>query len=198
MELKRKMEKEGLSKLQAVFRGRRSREIHGKRAKNGAAIVCPFVSANVLVVDKLLQLVGIDKHDTVLDIGSGDGTILIEIAFKFGVQCLGVEIDEVLCRTARRRIEERKLSSCIDIIIGDALYVQPLLKFPSVVTIFLVPSCLKILSPIILASCKSGTKIVNIKFPMPEEDGWIALNTIECEDVVKPGSLTKIYLYVIN
>ena len=101
------MAEQGLSKLQAVFRGKRSREIHGERAKNGAAIICPFVAANASVVDKLLQLADIGKDDTVLDIGSGDGTILVEIASKLDISCLGVEIDEVLCRTARRKVEER-------------------------------------------------------------------------------------------
>ena len=192
------MTEAGLSKLQAVFRGKRSREIHGERAKNGAAIVCPFVSANASVVNKLLQLADIDKDDTVLDIGSGDGTILIEIASRTDVQCLGVEIDEVLCRTARRKVDEQKLSGRVDIINEDALHVESHLHFASVITMFLVPSCLKVLGPKLRATCKSGTKIVNIKFPMPEEDGWVVLNTIDCEDVVKSGSITKIYLYMID
>ena len=128
----------------------------------------------------------------------GDGTILIEIASKLNVQCLGIEIDEVLCRTARRRIKEQNLLSRVDIIHEDALHIKSYLRFPSVITIFLVPSCLKVLSPKIRASCKPGTKIINIKFPMPEEDGWVALNTVDCEDVVKPGSFTKAYLYVIE
>lgn len=188
----------GLSKLQAIIRGRRSREVHGKRAKDGAAIVCPFVSANASVVDKLLQLVDIGKHDTVLDIGSGDGTILLEIASRLHAQCVGVEIDQVLCRTARRKAQEQNLAGHIDIINEDALHVERHLQLASVITIFLVPSCLQVLSPKLRASCRSGTKIVNIKFPLPKEDGWVAVNTIECEDVIKPGSFTNIYLYIID
>ena len=48
------------------------------------------------------------------------------------------------------------------------------------------------------ALCKSGTKILNIKFPLPAHHGWHPKATIECDDVVKIGSTARIYLYVVE
>merc|ERR1711991_225508 len=126
----------------------------------------------------------------------GDGAILVHIAARLQVPCIGIEIDEILCRTALRRAREASLSTFVDIVAADALYVDPSLA--SVITIFLVPSCLEVLSPKLKALCKSGTKILNIKFPLPAHHGWHPKATIECDDVVKIGSTARIYLYVVE
>ena len=107
--------------------------------------VCPFVAASARVVDSLIELAQISNNDVVLDIGSGDGAILVHIAARLQVPCIGIEIDEILCRTALRRAREASLSTFVDIVAADALYVDPSLA--SVITIFLVPSCLEVLSP---------------------------------------------------
>ena len=183
----------GFSRLQAIMRGNRSRELHVRRLRQGAAIVCPFVSANASVVDKVITCANISKSDLVMDIGSGDGGILLNICKAVGARCIGIEIDEILCRTARRKVKEAKLEALIDVVIDDAIHAN--VSFSSVITLFLVPSCLSVLSPILKEKCASGTRIVNIKFPLPPP--WNAVKVLECDDVVKPGSFTFLYLYIV-
>ena len=185
----------GLTMLQALFRGCRSRDIHVKRAKSGAKIVCPFMPSNSSIIESVIELSDMKKLDVVLDIGSGDGEIIINLARKIGVRCTGVEIDEILCLASIRKIKKLHLESYIDIILEDAIHTNFFLY--SVVTIFLVPSCLKALSPILKEKCPKGTKIVNIKYPLPLEDGWIPVKTLLSEDAVKPGTLCNIFLYIV-
>ena len=156
---------------------------------------CPFVSASESIVLKLIEHARIQKSDVVLDIGSGDGGIIIPISSHTGARTVGVEIDDLLCRTARRRAREAGVANLVDVINMDALHTE--LSIASVVSIFLVPSCLQVLSPK-LRCCQPGTRIVNIKFPLPADDGWIPTAVIPCDDVIKAGSSAFIYLYEIS
>ena len=49
---------------------------------------------------------------------------------------------------------------------------------------FLVPSCLKVLSPKLQTAMSAGSRIVTYHYPLPADDGWIPVATRETEDVV--------------
>ncbi|KAG7377319.1 hypothetical protein PHYPSEUDO_011849 [Phytophthora pseudosyringae] len=132
----------GVTKLQAQFRGNKSRRVHVERARNNLrAFWCsccrygrsntsivvrsdtfyavfypavdaawsPFVPAKLEAVRAMLEVAGLQPGDTLVDIGSGDGRVVIEAA----VQCpelkkaRGVELDEALVRLSRRRVMDR-------------------------------------------------------------------------------------------
>jgi len=183
----------GVSRLQAIFRGWRSREVHTKRAKAQQKIVCPFVAANESVVKNLICLAKIISSDFVLDLGSGAGDILITIARETQARCVGYEIDEILCKTSTRIAKENNVIHLVDIVNGDALYAD--LSLYSVISVFLVPSCLEVLCPSFADHCVTGTRIVSYKFPFPEP--WEVVKTIECDDIIKKGAKTQAYLYLV-
>jgi methylase of polypeptide subunit release factors len=82
-----------LANIQAKFRGDRSRTVHVRRAKEGKAMICPFLASTPRVVDDILALVGpMDASDVVYDLGSGDGPLLIGIAQATGARCIGVRL----------------------------------------------------------------------------------------------------------
>ena len=54
--------------------------------------IVPFVPTPQEVVDKMIELGGVKKGDTVYDLGSGDGRIVITAAKK-GARAVGFEID---------------------------------------------------------------------------------------------------------
>jgi cyclopropane fatty-acyl-phospholipid synthase-like methyltransferase len=58
----------------------------------------PFVPTPANVVDAMLDLAGINPTDILVDLGSGDGRIVIAAAKRFGIQATGVEIDPELVR----------------------------------------------------------------------------------------------------
>lgn len=187
-----------LSKIQALFRGKRSRDVHVARAKSGCSIICPFVSSSIKVINSFLSISNITSTDLLLDLGSGDGAILVEVAKKTGAKCIGYEIDNVLCEIAKRRVRDENITSLVDIIQEDILNVD--YTKATIIFIFLVPSCLKVLSPILKAQCTKGTRIICYNFPLPSNEGWDYIVKMETEDVVKtkdPKSNSSLWLYNI-
>ena len=53
----------------------------------------PYVTSPQNVVDAMLELARVGPGDTLLDLGSGDGRIVITAATRFGVRGTGIEID---------------------------------------------------------------------------------------------------------
>jgi SAM-dependent methyltransferase len=185
------------SKIQALFRGKHSRGIHVKRKQDGAAMVCPFVASSTDISNKICTLADISKEDIFLDLGCGDGTALVSVALQTGAQCIGYEIDPLLCATARRKLAEAGLTSATvheqDICSADY-------SSASVIYIFLVPSCMKALSPILRSQAAPGTRIISYHFPLPEEDGWVPDKTMQTDDVVNrlnSNSRKILFMYVI-
>jgi predicted RNA methylase len=183
-----------LSKLQAKFRGERSRELHGKRAKDGK-MVCPFLASTPRIITDIQTMIKVSPSDIVYDLGSGDGVILIGIAKQTGARCIGVEIDDVLCATAVRRAFEEGVSDLVSIQQGDVA--ESSFRDATVIFTFLVPSCQDIVSGMLREQCARGTRIIAYKFPLPKSDGWIPEQTLRTDDVVKMGTETNLYLYTM-
>ncbi|HYK12766.1 MAG TPA: SAM-dependent methyltransferase, partial [Burkholderiales bacterium] len=53
----------------------------------------PFVPTPYVVVEEMLRLAKVGADDFVMDLGSGDGRILIAAARKFGARGVGVDLD---------------------------------------------------------------------------------------------------------
>jgi hypothetical protein len=104
-----------------------------------------------------------------------------------------VEIDELLCQTAVRRAREAGVGHLVEVRAGDVA--EACFSDASLVVVFLVPSCLAALSPLLKEQCAPGTRIVAYKFPLPHAEGWSPLATSITDDVVKKGAETDLYLY---
>ena len=51
------------------------------------------------VVNEMISAGQIGPLDVVLDLGCGDGAILLNIALAVGCKCIGYDIDGILCAT---------------------------------------------------------------------------------------------------
>jgi SAM-dependent methyltransferase len=178
-----------ISKLQAMFRGAKSRRIHVSRAKAGHKLICPFISSSNKVINKLIDIAHITQEDVVLDLGSGDGRLLIDIALAVRTQhCVGVEIDPTLCATARRLARQANVGHVIDFVAADIATIDLMSTVqPTVIYMFLVPSCLEELSDSLKQLFNQGStdlRIISYKFPLPADKGWAPTAVIETEDVV--------------
>ncbi len=192
------MEKDGISRIQAIFRGGRSRNLHIKRARAGCKIICPFYACSVSVVKSMLDLCHITSSDLVFDLGSGNGNILLNIASSTHAKCIGFDIDSSLCETATRRARESGVAHLVDFVVEDIYFVD--LASASVICMFLVPSCLKVLSPRLWERFQRGVRIVCYKFPLPVDDGWLPSAVVETEDVINTidsTSRSNVYFYCV-
>jgi cyclopropane fatty-acyl-phospholipid synthase-like methyltransferase len=104
----------------------------------------------------MLALADIKESDTVYDLGSGDGRIIIMAAEKYKATAIGIEFDPDLCRQTRLAIVNRGMEDKIKVIYGDIF--QQDLRSASVVTAYLLRKSLKKLAPMLEKQLKPGTR----------------------------------------
>jgi len=126
----------------------------------GAAteIAVPYVPSTEVAVEEMLRLAEVRASDVVMDLGSGDGRIVIAAARYFGAQGIGIEIDPELVETARRNAEQAGVADRVRFIAQDVLKAD--VSKATVVTMYLLTPLIERLKPKLLAELKPGTRIV--------------------------------------
>lgn len=115
----------------------------------------------------MLRLAGTGPQDTVLDLGSGDGRIVIAAAKKFGARGIGVDIDAKLVELSRANAQRDGVAERTVFEVRDALKTD--LSRASVVTVYLLPFLIDQLQPKFLDELRPGARIVTHAFGMK---GW--------------------------
>ena len=127
----------------------------------------PFITTPDDVVERMLRFAGTGPADLVVDLGSGDGRIVIAAARKFGARGLGIELDSRLVDVSRDNARRAQVSDRVSIIQGDVLVAD--FSKASVVTVYLLPSLIGQLQSRFIYELKPGTRIVSHAFGMA---GW--------------------------
>lgn len=155
----------------------------------------PFITTPPDVVERMLRFAGTREGDVVLDLGSGDGRIVIEAALKFGARGIGIELDPGLVEKSRERVREAKLAERVAIVHGDVL--QADISKASVVTVYLLPSLIGRLQPRFIDELQPGTRIVSHAFYMPS---WKADRTERMRIARRhdgQGDESSLYLWIV-
>jgi predicted RNA methylase len=143
------------------------------------------------VVEKMLELAQLRPEETLYDLGSGDGRIVIMAVQEFGARAVGIELDPRLCRLSLEKIRELNLSPQVRIIEGDVL--EQDLSAADVVTIVLTPYGIKKLRPFLEKFLHPGMRIVTSFDEIP---GWKP--TASATVLAENKKLWKLHLYVIS
>lgn len=96
------------------------RALWNRRRGSGRSHLGPFSGTPVALIPQLLDFAGVTASDLVMDLGSGDGRILIEAASLHGCRGVGVESSESLVELARARAKANNVQDQVQFIIGDA------------------------------------------------------------------------------
>lgn len=123
----------------------------------------PYLGTRPAVVTRMLNLAGVRPGDRVLDLGTGDGRILIAAAGR-GAGGLGVDIDPVLIGEARAAAARAGVADRVRFATQD-LFATRLAGY-DVVTMFLLPRVNLRLRPRLLAELRPGARIVSHMFDM--------------------------------
>ncbi|HWP24745.1 MAG TPA: class I SAM-dependent methyltransferase [Xanthobacteraceae bacterium] len=136
---------------------------------NGAAqaqvkLDVPYVPTPQAVVDRMLTLAKVTADDFVIDLGSGDGRILITAASKFGARGLGVDVDPR--RIAEANANARKAGVEDRVTFRQQDLFQTSLGQATVLTMYLLQSVNLKLRPRILKELRPGARVVSHAFHM--------------------------------
>ncbi|MEN9214903.1 MAG: 50S ribosomal protein L11 methyltransferase [Gloeomargarita sp. DG02_4_bins_56] len=127
----------------------------------------PYVPTPQEVVDAMLNIANVNRDDILLDLGSGDGRIVISAVKNHQVKrAVGVEIDPSLVAESRRNIQAAGVADRAEIL-QQNLFDTDLSKY-TVITMYLLPSVNLRLRHKLLR-LKPGTRIVSHAFDM---GGW--------------------------
>lgn len=138
----------------------------GARAQEGE-VRAPFITTPPEVVARMLALADTGPQDYVVDLGSGDGRIVIAAARDHGARGLGIELDARLVQQARDNAQRAGVAALARFEAADALHAD--LSQASVVTIYLLPFLLDQLQPRLLDQLRPGARVVTHAFAFK---GW--------------------------
>ena len=154
----------------------------------------PFVVSPDNVTLAMLEAARVGPEDYVIDLGSGDGRIVILAAKRFGARGLGVELVADLVRQSRENAKRAGVAERAEFREEDLF--QTDLSPATVVTLYLLPEVNIALRPKLLA-LKPGTRIVSHDWDLGE---WKPDRTIVLEVPDKPVGLEKrsrVHLWVV-
>jgi hypothetical protein len=155
----------------------------------------PFITTPPEVVERMLGLAGTGPDDFVIDLGSGDGRIVIAAAQKFGARGLGIELDAALVAKSRQNAEAAKVADRASFVQGDVLVDD--LSRASVVTVYLLPGLMGKLQLRFISELAPGTRIVSHEFTMA---GWLP-DRSESVRLSAPhrgqGEVSRLHLWIV-
>ena len=126
----------------------------------------PYVPTPPEVVDEMLKLASVTKSDYVIDLGCGDGRIVIAAAKNYGAHALGIDINPERIAEAQDNAKKAGVQDLVEFKQGD-LFKADLSK-ATVVTLYLLTTVNLKLRPKLLKELTPGTRVVSHSFEMGE------------------------------
>ncbi len=157
----------------------------GKEREPGAI----YVPTPQHVVEKMLELAKVKKAETVVDLGCGDGRIVVTAARKYGCKAVGYDIDPECVKMSQENVKKHKVEGLVTIERKD-LFAADLSK-TDVVALYLPPRMMERLLPQ-LGRLPAGSRIVSHAFAIPGLVPELEVKVVSGEDRLEH----KVFLYV--
>ncbi len=132
---------------------------------------------------KALELAKVNQDDVFVDLGSGDGRIIIMAAEDYGATAIGIEADPLRVLWSRRVIRKRGLEDKVTVIQGN--FFSQNLSNATVVFVYQCEGVNRRLKSKLASELEPGTRLVSFSHPF---DGWTPVEMTKKPDI---------YLYVV-
>lgn len=144
----------------------------------------PWWRTNNKTARALCKVAKISEKDYLIDLGCGDGEVLVTAAAMYKASGIGVEIDPLRVFIARLRVMVKGVSSRVIIVRGNLFETD--FTPATVVIVYLVPKTLKRLEPLFRSQLKPGTRVVSYMYQIP----YLSLKAKDAEN--------KLFVYEIR
>lgn len=153
-----------------------------------------YVPTPQIVVEEMLRMAKVGPKDFIIDLGSGDGRMVITAAKKFGARGFGVDLSDSLLSESNR--------SAVDQGVSDRAYFlkknlfETDLSQATVISSYLLPEMNERLRPTIL-NLKPGTRVIAHDYHMgdwrPDEQKTLTVP----EKKVGNAGVSYVYLWIV-
>lgn len=155
----------------------------------------PYVPTPTAIVDRMLTLAKVGPNDYLIDLGSGDGRLVIAAVAKYKARGgMGVEIDRSLVKLADEQAEKAGVAGRVTFVAGD-LFVADI-EQATVVTLYLLPSMMGDVEAKLRKELKPGTRVVSHDYPLPS---WKPVDVVTFDTAEKipisGTTRTALFLY---
>jgi SAM-dependent methyltransferase len=127
----------------------------------------PFVPTPWRICRRMLELAEVKPGQKVVDLGAGDGRLVILAARAFGAKAEGVEIDPTRWLIANIRILQLRLRGRASVALGDMRNYD--VRDADVVSLYLLQGTNQKIKERLIRQLKPGARIVSHTFSM---SGW--------------------------
>ena len=145
----------------------------------------PFITTPDAVTLAMLEMAGVGEADHLIDLGSGDGRIVIAAARDRGARGVGIEIEHDLVELSRKNAEEAGLADRVEFVEADLF--ESDFHEATVVALYLWKQVNQRLWPLLEKQLAPGTRVVSHRFEIP---GWTPKQRIKVGDRI-------LWLYVV-
>ena len=156
----------------------------------------PYVPTPQVVVDEMLRIGKVGPADFVVDLGSGDGVIVLTAATRYKARGFGVDIDPELVKLSNNEAKKRGIADRASFHVQDVFKAD--ISKATVVTLYLLPGMMVSLRPKILGELKPGTRVVSHDYHF---DDWAADNqyTWDVPEKEKINGVPRatVYLWIV-
>ena len=154
----------------------------------------PYVQTPQVVVDKMLEVAKVGARDYLIDLGSGDGRLIITAARKYGARGFGVDLNKSLVTLSNRNATKAGVAN------RAVFYERDLhdtdLSQADVITTYLLPEVNLMVRSRLLA-LKPGTRIVSHDYGMGEWPPDVALEMDAPGKPVGRDQRSKVFFWVV-
>ncbi len=154
----------------------------------------PFITTPDNVTLQMLRSANVGPRDHVLDLGSGDGRIVITAARRFGASGMGVELVPDLVARSWRSARAAGVANRVEFRVQDLFKTD--LSQATVITMYLLPDVNLMLRPLLL-QLKPGTRVVSHDWDMGD---WASDSTVVVPVPDKQVGLeksSKVHLWLV-
>lgn len=119
----------------------------------------PYVPTPQVVVDEMLRIGRVGAGDFVVDLGSGDGIIVLTAAARLKARGFGVDIDPELVKLANAEAKKRGVADRASFHVQDVFKAD--ISKATVLTLYLLPGMMVDLRPKVFGELKPGARVVS-------------------------------------
>jgi|SRR5688572_17980736 hypothetical protein len=153
-----------------------------------------YVPTPQVTVDEMLRMAKVGPGDYLIDLGSGDGRIVITAAKKLGARGFGVDLDTYLLKIANDSARKEGVADRARFVEQNLFETD--LSPATVITSYLLPEMNLKLRPKLLA-LKPGTRVVAHDYAMGEWDPDDDMTLIVPEKAVGDPGKSYIFLWIV-